>query len=157
MILFWWGFLFLGEGDDLSLGSTRGRGMSGRPQGHTVGLMSHVVFATFYSSAVFLSCFSTKNCPYQGIAAFLTRKKKLFLKSCFNYCFQSSIKIFLWLLCNWTRHTSRDEPNEIGSNKKKQSELICCSGGFSVSQKAWARLGIHHCGKSDSVLILNGL
>lgn len=48
-------------------------------------------------------------------------------------------------------------PNEIGSNKKKQSELICCSGEFSVSQKAWPRLGIHHCGKSDSVLILNGL
>ncbi|TKS86520.1 Formin Limb deformity protein [Collichthys lucidus] len=28
-------------------------------------------------------------------------------------------------------------PKEIGSNKKKQSELICCSGEFSVSQKAW--------------------
>lgn len=49
------------------------------------------------------------------------------------------------------------QPNEIGSNKKKQSELICCSGEFSVSQKSWPRLGIHHCGKSDSVPILNGL
>lgn len=46
--------------------------------------------------------------------------------------------------------------NEIVSNKKEQSELICCSGEFSVSQKAWPGLGIHHRGKSDSVLILNG-
>lgn len=49
------------------------------------------------------------------------------------------------------------QPNEMGSNKKKQSELICCSGEFSVSQKSRPRLGIHHCGKSDSVPILNGL
>lgn len=163
-----------GEGDDLSLCSLRG--MSGRPQGPkpTVGLSAPSKTNTFYSvydsdhglwcswlwnlapelKIMFIFYNPVQICLYQ--MEMLIRSETAFRDQRFRTSEYRHKDPFNCHIIGPDREAGT-LPNEIGSNKKKQSELICCSGEFSVSQKTWPRLGIHHCGKSDSVLILNSL
>lgn len=163
-----------GEGDDLSLCSLRG--MSGRPQGlqPTVGLPAPIKTNRFHS--VYVSdagrwrSWLRNPAPDRMILVYLHDPVQTWLYgeemppvgevACADERFRSGERRRKDLFNCHVIGPDREAgtlPNEIGSNKKKQSELICCSGEFSVSQKSWPRLGIHHCGKSDSVLILNGL
>lgn len=162
MILFWWGFLF-GERVLTSLcAPLRERVTSGRPQGAepTVGLSATMKTNTFCSVSV-MYLVQLPQEPSTQTEVYLYNPAHPITRICWSNLSRLTRGYLRKdpFTCRVIRLDSEAGtlPNEIGSNKKKQSELICCSGEFSVSQKAWPRLGIHHCGKSDSVLILNGL